>query len=425
MTALRFCMLTTFYPPYHFGGDAIAVQRLAEGLTRAGHHVTVVHDVDAYHALHPDPPPSTDSGPSGVEVVPLRSGLGPLSSLLTQQTGRPVLNGRRIRDLLARGRFDVVNFHNVSLIGGPGLLAYGGDAVRIYMAHEHWLVCPTHVLWRHKRELCDRHECFRCTLRYRRPPQLWRYTGYLRRQLRNVDAFIAMSEFSRDKHREHGFPSDMEVLPYFLGSPDLPRPVQPSAAGAAPHSRPYFLFVGRLEQIKGLDDVIPLFRQYPDADLLIAGEGSHAPALRALAEASPRVRFLGNVSPDALRAYYAGAIALLVPSVCYETFGIILIESMSQGSPVIARRLGPFPEIIRQSNAGLLFSTAEELLAAMRRMQHEPGLRAGLAAAGRRAFQERWSESVVIPRYLDVVRRAAVRRGSTHVARALSTLEVA
>ncbi|HEX6249908.1 MAG TPA: glycosyltransferase family 4 protein [Gemmatimonadaceae bacterium] len=423
MTALRFCMLTTFYPPYNFGGDGIAVQRLAEGLVRAGHHVTVVHDVDAYHALHPEPPPSKDIGTGGVEVVPLRSGLGPLSPLLTQQMGRPVLNGRRIRGLLARGRFDVVNFHNVSLIGGPGLLAYGGDAVRVYMAHEHWLVCPTHVLWRHKRELCDRHECFRCSLKYRRPPQLWRYSGYLRRQLRNVDAFIAMSEFSRDKHREHGFPVEMEVLPGFLNS--SASSTSSAAPEPAPHARPYFLFVGRLEQAKGLDDVIPLFRRYPDADLLIAGEGSHGPALRALAEASPRVRFLGNVSPDALRAYYAGAIALLVPSVCYETFGIILIESMSQGSPVIARRLGPFPEIIRQSNAGLLFSTAEELLAAMSRVQHEPGLRAGLAAAGRHAFQERWSESVVIPRYLDVVRRAAARRGSARVARALSTLEVA
>ena len=425
MTSLRFCMLTTFYPPYHFGGDGIAVRRLAGGLARAGHQVTVVHDVDAYHALHPDPPASADNGTEGVEVVSLRSGLGPLSPLLTQQTGRPVVNGRRIRDLLARGRFDVVNFHNVSLIGGPGLLAYGGDAVRIYMAHEHWLVCPTHVLWRHARELCDRHECLRCTLRYRRPPQLWRYTGYLRRQLRHVDAFVAMSEFSRDKHREHGFPAEMEVLPDFLGTPDLARPVQSGVGAAAPHSRPYFLFVGRLEKIKGLDDVIPLFRQYPDADLLIAGEGSHGPALRALAAFSPRVRFLGSVSPDALRVYYAGAIAVLVPSVCYETFGVILIESMSQGTPVIARRLGPFPEIVRQSNAGLLFSTAEELLVAMRRMQHESGLRASLAAAGRRAFQERWSEAVVIPRYLDVVRRAAVRRGSVHVARALSTLEVA
>src|SRR6266571_3289357 len=156
MTALRFCMLTTFYPPYHFGGDAVGIQRLARGLVHAGHHVTVIHDVDAYRALHRGAPPAAEGTNDGVEVIGLESGLGALSPLLTQQTGRPLINGRRIRTLLATGRFDVVNFHNVSLIGGPGLFAYGGDAIRIYMAHEHWLVCPTHVLWRHARERCDR-----------------------------------------------------------------------------------------------------------------------------------------------------------------------------------------------------------------------------------------------------------------------------
>jgi hypothetical protein len=53
-------------------------------------------------------------------------------------------------------------------------------------------------------------------LHYRRPPQLWRYTRYLERQLDRVDAFIAMSEFSRRKHHDFGFPKEMEVLPYFL-----------------------------------------------------------------------------------------------------------------------------------------------------------------------------------------------------------------
>jgi len=48
---LRFCFLTTFYPPFNFGGDGIGIQRLAQGLVRAGHRVTVLHDVDAYNAL--------------------------------------------------------------------------------------------------------------------------------------------------------------------------------------------------------------------------------------------------------------------------------------------------------------------------------------------------------------------------------------
>jgi len=131
-----------------------------------------------------------------------------------------------------------------------------GRGVTLYMAHEHWLVCPTHVLWRHMREVCTGRECLRCVATYRRPPQLWRYTGYLERQAEHVDAFIAMSEFSRNKHREFGFPRDMDVVPYFL--PDIGEAGEAGAAGEAgsPHERPYFLFVGRLEKIKGLDDVI-------------------------------------------------------------------------------------------------------------------------------------------------------------------------
>ena len=407
---LRICMLTTFYPPFHFGGDAIAVQRLSKALVRAGHDVTVVHDVDAFRALAADGPSTRDAGAhdEGVAVIRLESRLHTLSTLLTQQTGRPVVHGRRLRRLLDTGRFDVVNFHNVSLIGGPGLLGMGGDAVRLYMAHEHWLVCPTHVLWRYRRELCDARECLRCQLSYRRPPQLWRLSGTLERALRRVDAFIAMSEFSRDKHREFGFPHDMEVLPAFLPADDA---LASRAQGPPPHPRPYFFFAGRLERIKGVDELLQCSAGYPDADVLIAGTGDHEDVLRRLSANNPRVHFLGQVSPDGLAAYYQHAIALIVPSLCFETFGLGLIEAFRQGTPVVARRLGPFPEIVGQAAAGLLFSTVEELRHAMRRIQCEPGLRDRLSAAGRAAFLHRWTDDVVVPRYLDIIHRAAERTG--------------
>lgn len=409
--SLRFCFLTTFYPPYNFGGDGIGIQRLARGLARAGHHVTVVHDADAYEMLAGRKGPAEVQEVEGIEVVSLRSGMGAASPLLTQQLGRPVANGGKIRALLEQGGFDVINFHNASLVGGPGLFRYG-RGLKLYMAHEHWLVCPMHVLWRHGRELCTGRECLRCTLSYRRPPQLWRWTGLLERELRHVDSFIAMSEFSRRKHREFGFPREMEVLPYFL--PD------PEAGGAAvegdsPHGRPYFLFVGRLEKIKGLDDVIPLFRQYPDADLLIAGDGEYGETLRVLGAGIERVRFLGRVTPDDLRRYYQHALALIVPSVCFETFGIILIESFRQRTPVIARRIGPFPEIVESAGGGELFETGEDLLAAMRRMQGDPVHRNRLADNGYRAYVERYTESAVVPKYLDIVRRAAARKGDQAV----------
>ncbi|MEO7966013.1 MAG: glycosyltransferase, partial [Gemmatimonadaceae bacterium] len=114
MTSLRFLMLTTFYPPYNFGGDGIGIQRLSRGLVKRGHHVTVVHDTDAYTLLHEGTPPNAPDhdDDEGVEVIRLRSGVPMTSALLTQQFGRPVVNGERIREIVDGGRFDVVNFHN-------------------------------------------------------------------------------------------------------------------------------------------------------------------------------------------------------------------------------------------------------------------------------------------------------------------------
>ena len=407
MSGLRFAFVTTFYPPHNFGGDGIGIQRLARGLVKAGHHVTVIHDVDAYNALHKGAEPEPQPEPAGLDVIRLRSGLGILSPFLTQQFGRPLVNGRRIAQILEEGKFDVVNFHNISLVGGPGILKYG-SGLKLYMAHEHWLVCPTHVLWRYNREVCTGRECVKCQLSYRRPPQLWRMTGYLERELHHVDAFIAMSEFSRQKHKEFGFPREMEVLPYFL--PD-PEEGGAQIGGASPHPRPYFLFVGRLEKIKGLDDVIPVFRDYPAADLVIAGDGEYAETLKAQAAGMENVRFLGRVAPEALRRYYEHAIALVVPSVCFETFGIILIEAFKQGTPVIARRIGPFPEIVAASGGAELFSTREELAATIRRLQEDPAERQALARAGYRGFLVHWTERAVVPRYLGIVRRAAEQKG--------------
>jgi glycosyltransferase involved in cell wall biosynthesis len=186
-------MVTTFYPPYSYGGDGITVQRLARALVRAGHDVTVVHDAGAYAALgHRTPAGQPLESDDGVEVVTLHRRHPRLSGLLTHQLGRPIGHAPRLEDVLADGDFDVVHFHNVSLIGGPGALSLAADATVLYTAHEHWLVCPTHILWRHEREPCPARECLRCTLRHRRPPQLWRHSEFFDRQLQHALAFAAL-----------------------------------------------------------------------------------------------------------------------------------------------------------------------------------------------------------------------------------------
>ena len=166
-------MVTTFYPPANFGGDGRYIRRLVHALARRGCEVEVIHDADAWSVLsggaklgEPEPEPP------GVVVHRLQSSFPQGSVLLTQQLGRPVVNGGKIKRLLERD-FDVIHYHNISLVGGPGVLEIG-DALKLYTAHEHWLVCPMHVLWRHNRELCTGRECFKCAIAHRRPHQLWR-----------------------------------------------------------------------------------------------------------------------------------------------------------------------------------------------------------------------------------------------------------
>ncbi len=409
MRPLRILMFTTFYPPYSFGGDAVGVQRMARALTARGHAVTVVHDVDAYLALGGQEP-TVPGQQDPITTIGLRSRLGRWSELLTQQTGRPVMHAAALRRIAAQGDFDITWYNNPSLVGGPGLLGIG-SGLRVYEAHEHWLVCPTHVLWRHNKELCDARQCLRCVLDHRRPPQLWRYTGLMQRMVENLDLVIAKSQFSRAKHREFGLRPDMTVLPYFL--PDLALGDTPPAN---PHGRPYFLFVGRLEKIKGLQDVFPAFEKYPDADLLILGDGDYTAPLKSLAAGNDRVKFLGRKSLDDLNAYYRNALGLIVPSVCYETFGIILIEAFRLGTPVIARRLGPFPEIVEKSGAGKLFETESQLLDAMRALQHDPGQRAALSGSARAAFEQHWSEHPVLAAYGAAFAKAARKKGAPALA---------
>jgi glycosyltransferase involved in cell wall biosynthesis len=270
-------------------------------------------------------------------------------------------------------------------------------------------VCPTHVLWRHRREPCDERQCLRCQVAYRRPPQLWRATGLLERHLDSVDTFLAASEFSRRKHAAMGFPREMEVLPYFLPEADA-RAAAPASL-ERPHARPYFLFVGRLERLKGLDDVIPAFADFPAADLLVAGDGTHAAALRRIAAGAAGVRFLGRVSDEMLARCYAHALAVLVPSAGYETFGITVIEAFREGKPVLARAIGPLPEMVEGSGGGLLFSNPAELRAALTRLAGDAELRAGLGRAGLAAQKARWSERVVVDQYLEIVARAAGEEG--------------
>lgn len=400
--ALRFCLVTTFYPPYHFGGDGVFVHRLAGALARRGHRVDVVHSVDAYRLSRPSPQPGFTETP-GVRRLPLESPSAVAATLLSHQLGEPGPYRRRLREMLAPGRYDVIHFHNVSLVGGPGVLRYG-DGIKLYTTHEYWLVCPTHVLFRFNREACVRKTCLACTLHAGRPPQLWRSTKHLRDCVKHLDRLLLPSRFAMQRHRADGIDAPMQVLPSFV-----PVPRDDPAPGTG---EPYFLFVGRLEKLKGLQDLIPVLRDFPRARLRIAGTGNFEDELRRLAAGLSNVEFLGQVHPSRLTDLYRDALAVLVPSLCYEVFPLAPVEAMANGVPVIARRIGALTEVVEESGGGMLFDTPAECRTAMEKLLDATALRAELGARGRRTALAQWTEDVHIARYLELVEDLMARRAS-------------
>ena len=405
---LRFLHLTTFYPPYSFGGDAMYIYRLAHALADGGHHVDVVHCVDAYHLLHPAEPEIAFREHPGVRRHELRSGWGWLSPLLTQQTGRPWLKQQAIQAVLDSQPYDVIHFHNTSLLGPHALAmtSLGARSVKLYTTHEHWLICPTHVLWKFNERACEKPECLRCTLQARKPPQLWRYTGTLRRTGRHVDQFVSPSRFTAEMHAKRGFPYPVGHLPYFIDRVDE----EWRQPGPPPQAAPYFLFVGRLETIKGLHTLIDAWTGVSEYDLLVAGTGREADALRARAAGNPRVKFLGPMSQSRLGAVYYHARACIVPSITYETFGMIIIEAFARKTPAIVRDLGALPEVVHDSGGGFTYRTDAELRAAIERIAGSPAERAKLGECGYQAFLRWWSRDAHLVMYFDVLRQAAIKR---------------
>jgi glycosyltransferase involved in cell wall biosynthesis len=322
---------------------------------------------------------------------------------------------RRVQRILSAKRFDVIHFHNISLVGGPGILRYS-DAIKLYTLHEYWLICPTHVLFKFQRAACTEKECFRCQLSYHRPPQLWRCGGLMKESLRHVDAFIAPSEWVRQRHLAEYPDLPIVHLPHFLSAT-----TERAEAPALP-TRPFFLLASRLEKWKGLQTIIPAIRKSSEFELVIAGDGDYADELKRLAGDCGRIHFLGRLTQAQLRTAYEHAIALLVPTVGFEVFPMVLLESFAARTPVIVRDLGPLPGIVAESGGGLVFRDDASLLAAMERLRSNPTLRDNLGAAGHEAWRTRWSEDAHLEHYFRLIGEIHARKQESAAASAGSAV---
>jgi glycosyltransferase involved in cell wall biosynthesis len=165
-----------------------------------------------------------------------------------------------------------------------------------------------------------------------------------------VDVFIANSEtvkkrISKYYHRDSVViypPVDVET---FNISPEL--------IDEKLKAENYFLAGCRLVPYKRLDIVIEAFKKNPDKKLKIFGSGIDAERLKTIAGGAPNIEFLGRVSETELTKLYRNALAFIHPQ--EEDFGVVAVETMACGTPVIAFRKGGVEETIIEGKTGLFF----------------------------------------------------------------------
>jgi phosphatidylinositol alpha-mannosyltransferase len=153
----------------------------------------------------------------------------------------------------------------------------------------------------------------------------------------------------------------------------------------APGGRPSVFFLGRHEERKGLDVLLEAIQRL-DLDIAcwVAGEGPDTPRLRAQYRTDDRIEWLGRVTdPDKL-ARMRGASVFCAPSLHGESFGVVLIEAMAAGTPVVASALNGYRNVATDGVDSLLVPPADPvaLAAALRRVLVEPDLASALVAAG-------------------------------------------
>ena len=353
METLKFLMVNSFYPPYHYGGADIQVYFLANELARMGHEVHVTHCIDSYCLKRTKKKPREDYvNHENVHIHPLKSFAGVISPISSFITGIPLFKSK-LREIM-KEKFDVIHYHNVSLLGQKVIEL--GDGTKIYTEHTNWLVCPRGTLTN------DCHfdkNCFLCLLKSRKMPQLWRYTNLLHKSLKDIKTIIAPSEFVKNTLIQGGIKIPISVIPNF--APPPPQNIEDSKYSD------YFLYVGALERHKGILNLLEFFSKYHDeigAKLIIAGSGSLEKHIKQFIKSNnldKSIIYLGWLDPTSLYSLYKDAISLIVPSIGAENAPLVALEALSVGTPVIMSNVGGLPEIANNINGSLIYNDNLEL----------------------------------------------------------------
>lgn len=316
------------------GGEDTVVRAEAALLRRAGHEVTT------HWIANP--------------VRPLES-LGPLlRSAWNPQAARIV------RSLIHKTKPDVAHVHNTWFAQSPAVVAalrQGGVPV-VATLHNYRLMCANSSLFRDGRPCVECvgssplpgviHRCYRGSfalsavsagaLAFNQSRRTWD---------KNVRLVLVPSDFMLQLFRRSGSVRQrIRVKPHFVEDPGQ-RVMPPSTAQTV-------LFVGRLAAEKGVEVLLKAWMRLSSTSLTLTviGEGPLRPKLEA--EAGPGVTFRGRLPSDEVRRMMLEARALVFPSVWYEPFGMVLIEAMACGLPIVGSDVGAVPDIVQPKVCGSL-----------------------------------------------------------------------
>jgi glycosyltransferase involved in cell wall biosynthesis len=288
----------------------------------------------------------------------------------------------RLQTALAEASPDLCYAHVVL----PEVIRVAAEfAPTILYAHEYLTVCPGGGRYLERsRHFCDEGPGARCFWRAyserttnRRPDRLW--NAYARTRAWRTTwpsaarVFVA-SPFVSDILVEGGAPADrMRVVSY---------PVKPPTRDESGRSFDV-LYLGRLVSSKGVDVLLRALALIDGSTAVIAGEGPDRERLIGIAAGlglSSRVDFVGWVAQDERARLLAGARVLAVPSLWDEPFGMVGVEALGTGLPVVAAEVGGIPSWLTDGRAGLLFPRNDHaaLADAVRRVLDNPAFAAEL-----------------------------------------------
>jgi glycosyltransferase involved in cell wall biosynthesis len=372
---VRVLTVTNMYPPHHLGGYELACWDVMRQMQAHGHRIHVLTTDERIPGVEAGDEPDVDRT--------LRFYWDDHELTSPSFLGRLAIerhNQRELRRALDSFRPDVVSVWNMGAMSLGLLTTLEQQGVPIvFTVCDDWLCYgPNLDAWMRlfpKRPIAGRVLSTVARVPTRLP------------RLANA-AFCFCSDFTRRYAHAHAWPGlsiETEAVVYLgIDRTDFPpTPLQPR------EWRGRLLYVGRIDDRKGIETLIRALALLPaDSSLAIVGRGAddYVESLRALADAcgvGGRVRF-GAVDRSELRETYAGADVCVFPSEWDEPFGLVPIEAMACGTPVIATGTGGSAEFLHDGGNCLRYppGDVDALADAVRRLAESPALRSRLVAGG-------------------------------------------